>query len=63
LAAQNVAVAAQDRTVLESIEQRLIAASSLPREISMPPDAGAIRVRQRIKQMIRDEQKAETAVV
>ena len=55
LAAQNVAVVAQDRTTLEAIEQLLQEGGNLPREISMQSDTGAIRARLRIMQMIRND--------
>jgi vanillate O-demethylase monooxygenase subunit len=55
LAAQNVAVVAQDRTALEAIERLLQESGDMPREISMKSDAGAIRARLRIIQMIRGD--------
>jgi vanillate O-demethylase monooxygenase subunit len=57
LAAQNKAVVAQDREALEDIERLLGSGVELPREISMKPDAGALRARLRIMQMIRAEQE------
>jgi len=55
LAAQNIAVVAQDRTALGAIEKLLQEGKSLPREISMLSDTGAIRARLRIVEMIRNE--------
>jgi vanillate O-demethylase monooxygenase subunit len=61
LSAQNRAVVNQDRDALEAIETMLQTGVELPREISMKPDAGALRARLRVMQMIRAEQETEVA--
>jgi len=63
LAAQNEAVVAQDRDALEAIERLLRSDVPLPQEISMKPDAGALRARLKLIQMIRNDQGATGAAV
>lgn len=58
LASLEIAVVQQDKEVLEAIEQLLRSTPTLPVEISMPPDNGAMRARLRLIQMIRAEASA-----
>lgn len=55
LRAQNIAVIQQDIDVLESIEKVIGEAPILPKELSIKTDAGALRARLRILQMIKAE--------
>lgn len=57
LAAQNKIVIAQDVVVLEAIEALLANGGTLPREVSMKTDAGALRARLRMIQIIRADQR------
>jgi len=59
LIAQNKAVLNQDVEVLEAIEALLGSGCPLPAEISMKPDAGALRARLRMIQMIRNDEPAD----
>lgn len=56
LRAQNIAVIQQDIDILEAIEKVLGEGGALPREMSIKTDAGALRARLRIIQLIRAEQ-------
>lgn len=62
LAAQNIAVVAQDIEVLEAIEALFQSGAELPDEISMKSDLGAMRARLRIIQMVRGEARMPGAV-
>lgn len=55
LRAQNIAVIQQDIDILEAIEIVLGEGGALPREMSIKTDAGALRARLRIIQLIRAE--------
>lgn len=56
MARLEISVIAQDREALEAVERCLQVSADLPRETSMRSDAGALRARARIIDMIRSEE-------